>query len=348
MIRLDFDVDGPIRADEILARTNWPVLQDIEDVKIEAGEVLIACNGFEERSVEVVSKAAPMEGAPVRLVLVDYLPAYDENRKSEMLDHAKRLHSKIEGVVYDRRNPAGIGQTIVDLCGDADGYLVDISGMSRLLIVQMLVALLETGRSVTVLYAEAEDYQPSLEEYKKGALSGEHQPSYISSGLWDIAATPELGSVAMLGEAIRLIAFPSFDPSHLINLVQELQPTYTDILEGLPPRKRNAWRKSAIAELNELSTRGLSVERFDVSTLDYRETIRAVLDIYAKRSMFDRLVLSPTGSKMQAVAIGVLRAVLDDLQIVYPTPQYFVAPDRYSVGSRKLYKLDLPLILEAG
>jgi hypothetical protein len=32
--------------------------------------------------------------------------------------------------------------------------------------------------------------------------------SYISSGIFEVASTPELASVSMLGEAIRLVAFP--------------------------------------------------------------------------------------------------------------------------------------------
>ena len=59
--------------------------------------------------------------------------------------------------------------------------------------------------------------------------------------------------------------------------------------------------------------------------------------------MFDRLVVAPTGSKMQAVAVAMLRAALYDVQIVYPTPQTFTEPDRYTVGTRRLYELDLPI-----
>jgi hypothetical protein len=58
--------------------------------------------------------------------------------------------------------------------------------------------------------------------------------------------------------------------------------------------------------------------------------------------MFDRIVVAPTGSKMQAVAVGLFRAVLYDVQIVYPTPQIFTAPHEHTVGIRQLYKVDLP------
>lgn len=53
--------------------------------------------------------------------------------------------------------------------------------------------------------------------------------------------------------------------------------------------------------------------------------------------------MAPTGSKMQAVAVALFRAALYDVQVVYPTPQIFTEPDRYTVGARRLYELDLPI-----
>jgi hypothetical protein len=46
----------------------------------------------------------------------------------------------------------------------------------------------------------------------------------------------------MLSEAIRLVAFPSFDPAQLSNLIQELQPTYTEFIHGVPPAPKNKWQ----------------------------------------------------------------------------------------------------------
>lgn len=81
----------------------------------------------------------------------------------------------------------------------------------------------------------------------------------------------------------------------------------------------------------------------EASTLDYRETLKILIEKYRERSMFDRLVVAPTGSKMQAVAVALFRAALYDVQVVYPTPQIFTEPDRYTVGARRLYELDLPI-----
>ena len=148
----------------------------------------------------------------------------------------------------------------------------------------------------------------------------------------------------MFGEAIRLVTFPSFDPSQLTNLVEELQPTYADLIHGVPPDCSNRWRKLAIQYLNGGTLAELQGKTdHEASTLDYREPLKILLHIYAKRSMFDRIVVAPTGSKMQAVAVGLVRAALRDVQIVYPTPKTYVPPEEYTVGFRQLYQLDLPI-----
>ena len=76
-------------------------------------------------------------------------------------------------------------------------------------------------------------------------------------------------------------------------------------------------------------------------TLNYIETLDYLLDLYNEYNIWNKLVLAPTGSKMQAVAVGIFRAFLDDVQIVYPTPRTFDAPDRFSIGVQKIYQLDL-------
>ncbi len=44
---------------------------------------------------------------------------------------------------------------------------------------------------------------------------------------------------------------------------------------------------------------------------------------------------------MQAVAVALFRTFMNDVQIVYPTPQEFREPDRYTEGVREIYRLDL-------
>lgn len=336
----------PLRADEILSSVAWPSLNPVDVPLIAQNSYLVLCAGFERRSVEALKRFRDAGCENLTVVVIEYLPKYTENRKKELTAICARANYSVKICKYDRANPAGIWKALTDLTQAADRILVDISGMSRLLIVQSVVAMVSARRCpLSILYTEAMHYPPSKRDFyaKREADQPVTMTSYLSTGIIEIASTPELGSVAMLGESIRLIAFPSFDPSHLSNLVNELQPTYANIIHGLPHMSKDTWRIMAIKELNIGAIKGIqNLAEHTASTLDYRETLQILLQVYAERSMYDRFVVAPTGSKMQALAIGLFRAVLHDIQIVYPTPMTFTAPREHTVGCRELYVLDLP------
>ena len=334
-------IDHLLRTDERLGKLDWPNLQEIEFPSVGTDDCLLVCAGFEDRTVETLRRACKAGITGFSLGIVNYLPNYQENKIQELRTIGQGVNLRVNEFTYDRKNPTGIGQDIKQFTQDFEHVFIDISGMSRLLIVQTLVALIGQQRQqISIIYGEAQEYPPFKLEFEQN-----HDTiiSYLSSGIFEIAATPELGSVSMLGEAIRLVAFPSFDPSQLANLIQELQPTYTELIHGIPPTQENKWRTEAILRLNHQTLGELHGKKdHEVSTLDYRETLQKLLQIYAERSMFDRLVISPTGSKMQAVAVGLFRAALHDVQIVYPTPKDFTTPEKYTVGLRQLYMVDLP------
>lgn len=342
-----------LRRDELLRDIIWPDMEKIDVPDFRDCDHLLVCGGFEERAVSILRRICTSRSTgqksrtpSLAVVLIRYLPEHVDNRNSELRSICQNAGLQVNEVTYNRQNPTDIGEKLLGLVkGDGRVY-IDISGMSRLLIVQALVAFLnEQCRSVSILYAEAEEYPPSEDKFQRDMerAGAGPPPSYISSGIFEIAVLPELSSVSMFGEAIRLVAFPSFDPSQLTNLVEELQPTYANVIHGIPPSRDNRWRKQAIERLNERTLAELQGKTdHEASTLDYRGSLKSLLHIYAQRSMFDRLVVAPTGSKMQAVAVGLVRAVLRDVQIVYPTPKTFVETEEYTIGIRQLYQLNLP------
>ena len=334
------------RPDEWLYDLGWPNIQKLEAPSISGNDCLLVCAGFEDRSIKTLTRVCKIQKTKFALGLISYLPEQTQNRIEDLKKISQNAGLTVTRFIYNRESPSDMGEKLRDFSQTFDRIFVDISGMSRLLIVQTLVALLrDQRRLISILYGEAQKYPPSKDEFDQDNRddSDGPAPSYLSSGVFEIAATPELSSVSMLGEAIRLIAFPSFDPAQLSNLVQELQPTYTEFIHGIPPDQNNRWRTEAIRQINGQTLNELhSKIDHNASTLDYRETLKILLRIYAQRSMFDRLVVAPTGSKMQSVAVGLFRAVLHDVQIVYPTPQVFTEPENYTLGLRQLYQLDLP------
>ena len=336
-----------LRTDERLGAVAWPSPVATPEPSLGSNECLVVCAGFEERAVGALSRVCKYTSGGGSLAIVEYLPRQDANRTDEVRRIAREAGITTIDFQYDRENPGGMGDIIADYAADFERINVDISGMSRLLIVQIVVALIRMRcQNVTILYAQAERYAPSREEFKRDAdhLADGARLSYLSSGIFEIAVAPELSAVSMVGAEVRLIVFPSFDPDQLTNLVQELQPTYADYIFGVTTLAANEWRAGAVDAINartmsEITNRACH----NTSTFDYRETLSVLLRIYRARSMFDRILVAPTGSKMQSLAVGLFRGALSDVQVVYPTPQSFPEPDRYTEGLGALYTVELPM-----
>ncbi|MCY4658809.1 MAG: hypothetical protein OXF93_03220 [Acidobacteria bacterium] len=342
------EIRRPLRIDEAVRMVDWPVLTPTDSVVLTADDTLVVCAGFEDRATAVLEMAVASRGGSFNTCIVEYEPRYRENRRRAIVGICRDAGLSIEWYTYDRRLPAGMGEAIARGTDGAARVYIDVSAMSRMLIVQILVAMAERDEgisNVSVLYTEAGTYPPSEPTF----MDQERVDSYISSGVWELAAVPELSASIAQAEALRLIVFPSFNPAQLRLLLQELQPTFVDLVNGVPPRGENAWRPRAIRQCNAGALKGLRrVSEHRASTLDYRETLRLILMLYDQRSVFDKLILSPSGSKMQSVAVGLARSFLSDIQVVYPTPQEFLQPEGHTFGARSVYTLDLDVFSGVG
>ena len=326
------------RLDEKLAEAQWPEAEIMDDIVIGPRDCLVAAMGFEERALAVLERACEAS-QNFHLALVSYLPRVTENREEEFRALVRARGLSAQWFQYDRRRPAGMGRILAEHASAFDRVVIDVSGMSRLLIVQIIVAMEEKGKVCEVFYSEAAIYPPTQEQYRN-AVSDAHRPAFISSGIIEVVSSPELSSVAMLGSPIRLVSFLSFDCNQLRNLVQEIQPTHNDVVCGVPPRADMLWRRDALVEMNEATVGMLRrAESHEACTFDYRVSLKLILRVYGNHSVFDRLVIAPTGSKMQALAVGIIRSLLKDVQIVYPTPRRFLDPRHYTVGVRRIVRV---------
>jgi hypothetical protein len=338
--------------DEILAAMPKSQVETTDRFVLAPEDWLVVCGGFEDRALAVLD-SAKANNTPFSVMLILYEPFVEQNKAEDIRKICRNGSINIKELSYNREEPAGFGNALVEALSLNDGRIfIDISGMSRLLIVQTLVALKRRSREFSncfIAYAEAQDYPPTQKEADASLAQSDSNPSvsivFLSSGVFDVTLVPELSSCAPAGVYTRLIAFPSLDAHQLMALRAELQPSHLSFIEGVPPAPHNEWRLKAIAAVNhleEIQNVGQNVQRYQTSTLDYRETLNCLLDLYTKHSIHERLLVSPTGSKMQTVAVGIFRSFLEDIQIVYPTPQDFLKPERYthSVGAMHLLSLE--------
>jgi hypothetical protein len=340
--------------DEILVGLPRPELEIARAIGLSPDDWLIICAGFEDRSLTALEKGIASR-APFNVLLVLYEPFLRENKADCIRRLCKRAGLRTVERTYDRQDPSGFGDTLSCVLANCRGRVfLDVSAMSRLLIVQAIVALQRRPKGLAdcfVVYSEALLYPPSRIEAEAQLAKSESDPTlsvlFLSSGVFDVTIVPELSSFALPGAQTRLIAFPSLDAHQLTALRAELQPSRFTFIEGLPPSEPIRWRQSVVSQLNHLDSIS-SAERVATSTLNYAETLDVLLRVYSERSIQERLIVSPTGSKMQTVAVAIFRSFLDDVQIVFPTPLTFVAPEHYTEGEGDMHVLPLTLFSSQG
>ncbi len=336
------------RIDNKLSMIAKSKIIQLDEVQMSEGDVFLLCAGFENRALTVLERLICSGRTGFMIVIIKYLPYVKENRFEEIKKLCEQSKLKMVELTYDRHNPAGIGKEIIDILKKIKGHIyIDISAMSRLLIVQTIVALSRSSlglKNVTILYVEALRYPPNYDEVKnvieKNTPDSIYRTMFISSGVFEVTVVPELSSVGLQGQPIRLVTFPSFNAHQLAALRAELQPSSFSFIHGIPHLPENAWRPEAIKKLNHIEEI-LRREDMNASTFDYRETLDCLLTTYGTHGVMERLILSPIGSKLQTVAVGIFKSFLEDIQIAYPTPRTFVSPTDYTKGVRAIYSLCL-------
>ncbi len=336
------------RLDEKLHALSLPALKEENEIDFKCGDVVVVCAGFEDRAKKVLEQIIAREIREIFVFIVIYEPTVTENKSNELLDLCKKSNIETTTITYNRKNPDGAGIDILNRISNHDGNLwIDISGMSRLLIIQIIDKLKERKTNfsgIKILYSEAEEYPPKEDDVSKALKEREDGHSdlfmFLSSGVFDVSILPELSSIALQGQPIRMVVFPTFSYDQLVALKTIIQPSYTTIINGKPPSEENYWRLEAIRTLNEIN-KIVHRDEHSVSTLDYRETFNLMTEIYSKYGELEKIVIAPIGSKMQTVGLALVRAHLNDIQIVYPTPQSFINPGEYTKGVKTIYSLDL-------
>jgi hypothetical protein len=256
---------------------------------------------------------------------------------------------------YDRFAPGGFEASLSArlLLLRASRAIVDVSSMSKLEIMLVLNVCRELSLQITVLYAEAVSYGPSEPEFQSARRKNEiHQPTLqVFTGVHGVVRVDSLGSVAMQGQPTAAIVFMSFNDALTQVLLNTVYPSRLFLINGRPPSHK--WRESATAWIHDQVRReweednpttvdgetGVALPVRSVSTLDYRETISTVLQLYWSLSDRYRILLAPAGSKMQTVGCYLAKALHPDIHIEYPSPEGFTKEYSRGIGSRWMINL---------
>ncbi len=325
-----------------------PKLTSIDKLVLHNDELFVAAGGFEERACKFSEILEFSSSTNNIAVLLNYLPYKPENRFEEIMSLLNKKGCKVVPVEYNLHLPFDFDICFKDILinSQAKAVCLDISGMSRLAIMIILDVVRELNLPLRIVYAEACEYAPSQAQFETAKSKEEqHLPtSFIHTGVYDVLHVSRLSSIRMQNQATLLIAFDSFNEALCQALVNVIKPSRFILINGRPPRGELKWREEATAYVHQFLRREWTIEDDNnpikvTSTLYYNETYELLTSLYWKFSGTHRIILAPTGSKMQTIGSYLLRSIHDDIHIEYPTVQGFFA-DKYSTGVREMWQLD--------
>jgi len=330
-----------------------PAMVRAQEIAVTVGDVLVHAPGFEDRTMAVTHGLKVNGNASG--VLLRYEPANATNRLAEVRSCLERhgvTVSDDDVLTYDRFLPGNFEDRLRARFKllSARRVVIDISTMSKLAILLVLNACMDSNLEVDILYSEAQHYGPTKEEFANARKAGKiQQPSlHVFNGIHGVVRADSLASVAMQGQSTAAIVFMSFNDALTQLLLNTVYPGRLFLINGKPPV--HSWREAAMAWVHEQVRREWNednpLEQGDsklpartASTLEYRESVAILLDLYWKLSTNHRVLLAPSGSKMQTVACFLAKALHPDIHIEYPSPEGFAK--EYSTGTGDRWLLPL-------
>jgi hypothetical protein len=343
MMETERGSDNPVFMFDLL-----PPLTECDALIVKEDDVLITAGGCEDRALAAAELLQTSAGGCA--LVIRYEPGDERNRLTELVTvlEAKGLKT-ITTIDYNRYEPHGFCETLSHLvhARRVRRVVLDLSAMSKLALLLAMDTLCELSLEVEVFYAEAQSYGPSEKEYL-AAKRGEtlFRPSIqFATGVYGLVRTPRLASVAMQGQPTAGIVFMSFNELLTQALLNTVNPGRLFLINGRPPEL--GWREEATAWIHEELRKewagdnpvgadelGHLLPLRVTSTRDYRETLVELLRLYWLLASDYRILLAPTGSKMQTVGSFFVKSLHPDIHVEYPTPKGYLDLFSWGIGRR--------------
>ena len=322
-----------------------PSIEHLDISKIPEGSVYIGVAGFEERCFTFLEQYSTENVKFQNVIGIKYEPFDERNDIKKFEEFAIKVSpkSKFEWITYDRRNPEEFSNSITNIEESfelAENIVIDISGMSKFLIVILLYELKDYSGNIHIVYCEAEFYHPLKEEYEKEKLAENTFPAFLTTNVYKIVTTTELSSTSMQGYPFLIIAFPTFNYKEMYTLLNEITPQYLIKIEGNPREKHNQWRLEALRWINrkldsDFDPNIKGIYKKELSTFEYVKTIEILNEIYKKYKYTHKCIISPTGSKLQALGVLFFKQIYPEIQLVYPVTTKF--SEEYTEGCKEIW-----------
>ena len=339
---------------------NLPKLKTAQKLKPNKRRLFVGAYGFEDRTLGWANYQKSQDDILKNALMFRYNPSKGQQNNPNRIDDFQQalksigVNNRCDEIEYNWQMPQVIENEIEDYFDkkleNVDEVIVDISSMTKFLILVCLCKLSTFPSTVRIIYSEAEYYSPSPEEYEKSKEDMAFLAKFPSQGVQAIARARCLSSIRMQGQPVTLITFTSFNEQLVRHLLGTMNPYRLIFINGRPPRADFAWREKATQEVHKRLIEAYSLDNpidsnrlllKSVSTLNYLEIVEIINNIYNEFGSYERLICGATGSKMQTVGLFIAKMLHPDIHIEYPTPDsYYV--EGFSTGTRKIHEIAIP------
>jgi hypothetical protein len=315
-------------------------------------DLFLCALGFEPRCLTLPDQLQAAGYKARRASYFTYSTNLDDNAVNlpELERHLRGIASSVEPIEADVADSPNRLRSLIELViseskGQQPRVVLDISVAANRLLLRCLKVLLEYDISLTILYSEAAIYRPTKEEFEKdpggwgrGDLLG------LERGVGDVMPSIDYPGQALDPLPDSVILFPSFKEERskaIISFVdQSLLNNPGDKviwLLGVPHLAEDCWRLEAMKNVNGICQGSRHCE---VSTFDYKATLRVLESLYEEIADRYRITISPLGSKMQALGTALFCFMHPDVRIILSMPREYNAT-HYSVGCKAVWQIDL-------
>jgi hypothetical protein len=330
-----------------------PPIQPAETLEPGIRRLFLGASGFEDRSLGWCTTQSTRTRVLTDAWVFRYLHPKGPNKIAALNSHLKRFGvRKPEQVNFDYELPYQIEATLEGRFGDIqfEEIVLDISAMNKLLILATLCKLASFSGRLRIVYSEAWHYCPSKRQYDSYKTQIARAAKFPSYGSEEVIGLRCLSSIRMQGQPVALVAFASFNEKLVSHMLRSMSPRRLLLINGRPPRKEFSWREKATQDIhrdlwerypsdNPIGRNGRLQQV--ASTLDYRETVEILEEIYKAHGMYERIVCAATGSKMQTLGLLLMKLRQPDIQVEYPSPDSYYVKG-LSVGVRQVHEIVIP------
>ena len=297
-----------------------------------SSNLLLISDGFEERSLHWVTNL-PSGNLFDKVILFKSFPER-ESKLEELICELKKRTNDLEMSIFDRDNievsEKKIRGYVEKVCENYSDIYIDISVMSRMLIMILVYLLGSFNINLHIVYSEPYDYAPNEKDFEEHFENQKVASISPTIGVKNVVRTPMLSSSIMQEAPSLLVGFTSFNEQLMRALLSSLSPSQLMLINSIPPHLK--WRASATFRVHEDIINEYSIDNIidedrllnrRASTLDYIETFNHLSNIYREFCYSRRIIVSPTGSKMQALACTLFKICCKDVHIEYSCPESY-------------------------